>query len=470
MLGRLVKQFVKRGARDHLSARRVQEEADLHRLFVLTAFQRAEGDGPELVQRVVAEGKDLQFDELKAEVTSNLTEQAHRACAAVRDALAEAHRGQGAGTSRASPSARSLSEGVLRRLGFAPRVAPSGAGPDAGDGLFVRGEVNPGEIVAWYPGLVYDLESVRHIPGYPKVAERNPYLAARYDGSVVDAKPWGSGGAAVDVDMDARIGVRSSTAREDDEDDQTRFGSWPGPPLEENDSAPSSEETSPETTKKKRSGVGGFLDAQLAPELDPGLRSEARAAALGVQRDNPLALAHFANHPPKGYRPNVVVAGVDVVFRGDQVASLRAFMPYAALGRWPFPPSRERVFAAAAARAKRGWFASRLHDMFGEEDEGEDHLPPRSRFVSGRRRRRSAFGGGAGARARRVGGAQRRGGVFELQAEHARGAPGVVPPRGRGGGQEALGERLGVLLVVVDVRLRRTKARRRGASRDGFRL
>ena len=81
MLGRLVKQFVKRGARDHLSARRVQEEADLHRLFVLTAFQRAEGDGPELVQRVMAKGKDLRFDELKAEVTSNLTEQAHRACA-----------------------------------------------------------------------------------------------------------------------------------------------------------------------------------------------------------------------------------------------------------------------------------------------------------------------------------------------------------------------------------------------------
>ena len=57
MLGRLVKQFVKRGARDHLSARRVQEEADLHRLFVLTAFQRAEGDGPELVQRVMAEAE-----------------------------------------------------------------------------------------------------------------------------------------------------------------------------------------------------------------------------------------------------------------------------------------------------------------------------------------------------------------------------------------------------------------------------
>ena len=171
--------------------------------FVLTAFQRAEGDGPELVRRVMAEGKDLRFDELKAEVTSNLTEQAHRACAAVRDALAAARRGQGAGTSHASP--RALSDCVVDRLGFAPRVAPSGAGASSGDGLFVRGAVNPGEIVAWYPGLVYDLELVRHIPGYPKVSERNPYLVARYDGSVVDAKPWGAGGGAVDVDADACI-------------------------------------------------------------------------------------------------------------------------------------------------------------------------------------------------------------------------------------------------------------------------
>ena len=384
MLGRLVKQFVKRGARDHLSARRVQEEADLHRLFVLTAFQRAEGDGPELVRRVMAEGKDLRFDELKAEVTSNLTEQAHRACAAVRDALAAARRGQGAGTSHASP--RALSDCVLDRLGFAPRVAPSGAGGSSGDGLFVRGAVNPGEIVAWYPGVVYDLEHVRHIPGYPKVAERNPYLVARYDGSVVDAKPWGAGSPAVDVDMDARVSVSaplrdgdsspahaSSASREDDAELVASLGWWPGPPLEE--TAPP---RAPDEKKKtrKRSGVGGFLDAQLAPDLDPGLRSEARAAALGVQRDNPLALAHFANHPPKGYRPNVVVAGVDVAFRGDRVASLRPFLPNAALGRWPEPPSRERAAARQAARAKRGWFASRLHDLFGEEDDPTETRDP----------------------------------------------------------------------------------------------
>ena len=133
MLGRLVKQFVKRGARDHLSARRVQEEADLHRLFVLTAFQRAEGDGPELVRRVMAEGKDLRFDELKAEVSSNLTEQAHRA--ARRCGRARARRGQGAGTSHASP--RALSDCVVDRL-IAPRGAERRGGLLRGRALRAR--------------------------------------------------------------------------------------------------------------------------------------------------------------------------------------------------------------------------------------------------------------------------------------------------------------------------------------------
>ena len=219
----------------------------------------------------------------------------------------------------------------------------------------MRGAVNPGEIVAWYPGLVYDLELVRHIPGYPKVSERNPYLVARYDGSVVDAKPWGAGGGAVDVDADACI-VSSHTEAEEGRDGKLgsafgSFGSWPGPPLDAKETA---KETATEGGKK-RGGAGGFLDAQLAPDLDPGLRSEARAAALSVQRDNPLALAHFANHPPKGTRPNVVVAGVDVAFRGGQVASLRRSCPTPRSGAGPSRRrARRRGAAGGCARSAAG--------------------------------------------------------------------------------------------------------------------
>ena len=315
MLGRLVKQFVKRGARDHLGgARRVQETTDLHRLFVLTAFHRTEGDGPELVSQVLAIGKDLQFDELKAEVCGNLTEQAHRVCAAVRDALAAAR--------AASPSSQSdaFTKGVLDRIGFACQVAPSGAGPGSGDGLFVRGEVNPGEIVAFYPGLVYDLENVRHIPGYPKVSDGNEYLIARYDGSVVDANPWGSGGDLVAVDSEClsllarRNGVTFDASRDSNRGQNEHFGRWPGPPLSPRRLDEEESETSEKKLKQeKRAGVGGFLDHTLTPPFCSLLRTTATAEALNLTRNNPLALAHFANHPPVGYRPNVVVAGVDLV-------------------------------------------------------------------------------------------------------------------------------------------------------------
>jgi hypothetical protein len=45
VFGRLVKVFTKSGFRDHLTARRVQEEVDLHRLYTLTSFYNREGDG-----------------------------------------------------------------------------------------------------------------------------------------------------------------------------------------------------------------------------------------------------------------------------------------------------------------------------------------------------------------------------------------------------------------------------------------
>ena len=33
----------------------------------------------------------------------------------------------------------------------------------------------------------------RDMPGYPKVDRESDYLIARYDGAVLDAKPWGRG-------------------------------------------------------------------------------------------------------------------------------------------------------------------------------------------------------------------------------------------------------------------------------------
>ncbi|KAL3909921.1 MAG: hypothetical protein SGPRY_009251, partial [Prymnesium sp.] len=44
----------------------------------------------------------------------------------------------------------------MQAFGFALRVAPSSAGPAAGNGVFVSGSVPPGEVIAFYPGVWYE--------------------------------------------------------------------------------------------------------------------------------------------------------------------------------------------------------------------------------------------------------------------------------------------------------------------------
>ncbi len=49
------------------------------------------------------------------------------------------------------------------------------------------------QVVALYPGACYTPLQYRQIPGYPKIDRDNSYLIGRFDGVVLDAKPWGRG-------------------------------------------------------------------------------------------------------------------------------------------------------------------------------------------------------------------------------------------------------------------------------------
>ena len=161
MLRGLVQRFGKQGASDHLrGARRSQELADLHKLFVLTTFQARDGDGQTLVDTVLREGEGLAYDELKAKVSHNLTTQMHFMCGAVRGALrASADKGTGAHARDA------VSRELLRRCGFSAHVQTSTAGPGSGLGLFVSGNVDPGEIVCIYPGMCRTFSEEYTTPG-----------------------------------------------------------------------------------------------------------------------------------------------------------------------------------------------------------------------------------------------------------------------------------------------------------------
>ncbi|KAJ9184849.1 hypothetical protein P3X46_004535 [Hevea brasiliensis] len=128
---------------------------------------------------------------------------------------------------------------------------------EAGQGLFVDGEA--------------DVGTYRHIPGYPRVDAHNTYLITGYDGTVISAQPWGSRGEAREV--------------------------WNGSLVPEiRPNVQSSEKGSDQFWK------------MLSKPLE-GIQLSCTSEVL--ERRNPLALAHFANHPAEGMAPNVIICPYD---------------------------------------------------------------------------------------------------------------------------------------------------------------
>ncbi|KAF2308100.1 hypothetical protein GH714_035176 [Hevea brasiliensis] len=117
---------------------------------------------------------------------------------------------------------------------------------EAGQGLFVDGEADVGTVIALYPGVMYD-------------------------GTVINAQPWGSRGEAREV--------------------------WNGSLVPEiRPNVQSSEKGSDQFWK------------MLSKPLE-GIQVSCTSEVL--ERRNPLALAHFANHPAQGMAPNVMICPYD---------------------------------------------------------------------------------------------------------------------------------------------------------------
>lgn len=144
-------------------------------------------------------------------------------------------------------------------------------------------------MIALYPGVIYTPPYNRDIPGYPDADAQNPYLITRYDGTVIDAKPWGSGGENREV-WDGlsvpEIGPNVQTI----EKGSDRFWTMLNKPLE-----------------RARHGCIGEV----------------------LERRNPFALAHFANHPAKGIVPNVLICPYDFPLTEK---SMRTFIPNVSFG------------------------------------------------------------------------------------------------------------------------------------------
>lgn len=194
-----------------------------------------------------------------------------------------------------------LSQALKDRIGYTLDIKPSQIShKDAGQGLFVSGQAQIGSVLAFYPGMIYSPAYYRYIPGYPRIDASNSYLITRYDGNLINAQPWGTGGLTREYwDGTDCLDIRATNVSESPQSGSDRVWRLLNKPLDSNN--------------KK------FRDL--------------------IERRNPLAFAHFANHPPKDTVPNAMVCAYDfplsekdmrvyipnVVFGGSEMANMKRF-------------------------------------------------------------------------------------------------------------------------------------------------
>ncbi|KAI5399690.1 hypothetical protein KIW84_064863 [Lathyrus oleraceus] len=211
-------------------------------------------------EKIIEKASNTSFADQAIQVQENVHTQVKTFCAFMDEILLPNEQTMN------DPLGLSQQASVLpRRSGLSLAVGRNGSSPDNYAGLFLDGAVDVGSVVAFYPGVVYSPAYYRYIPGYPKVGAQNPYLITRYDGNVINAQPWGSGGDKREL--------------------------WNGR---------NAVEVKPDT-KVAEKGSDRVWKVLSKPLVGKGDNSEV------IERRNPLALAHFANHPSKGVLPNVTI-------------------------------------------------------------------------------------------------------------------------------------------------------------------
>eukprot|EP00884_Botryococcus_braunii_P005433 jgi/Botrbrau1/14891/Bobra.0248s0010.2 len=262
-----------------------------------------------------------------------------QASSAWRSPNQDTHTWQGGSASLPPANARAVlpwqrvSEIVKDRLGFTLAVAPSGVGhPDAGDGVWLSGVAKTGAVAALYPGILYPPLFHRDLPGYPKVDAGNDTLLGRYDGGILDALPWGRGppeecevpsltnapSALHNLSCTAAVPPGGSMAEVDGKD-------RPRGSLGRAAGASAEYPKEGQVPLPASAGYGPGRSIFAGPN-SAAARARVVNRLLALERRNPLAVGHVANHPPRGVKPNVMVAAFDFTAPSEE-PWLRAYVP-----------------------------------------------------------------------------------------------------------------------------------------------
>lgn len=289
--------------------RHLQFEADINRLFLYTSYkflgrEAEEADAEEIIdiaskasladqQKQVQENIHSQIKDFSAfmdaillpEKTSGET---HEASNQINSIPQQSGLRFAVGSSDVWPNNRpsipntkplrlpDVSHSLKEQLGYSLTIQSSQIPhKDAGRGLFLKGEADIGSVIAVYPGVIYSPAYYRYILGYPRIDAQNPYLITRYDGILINAQPWGTGSDTRELWDGTSSPEMIPVANGNTETGSDRLWKVLSKPLE------------------GKSGGGGARDGEV------------------LERRNPLAFAHFANHPAKRILPNVMVCPYD---------------------------------------------------------------------------------------------------------------------------------------------------------------
>ncbi|XP_010258693.1 PREDICTED: uncharacterized protein LOC104598359 isoform X2 [Nelumbo nucifera] len=307
--------------------RHLQFEADINRLFLYTSYNRLGRDAEEAdAEEIIDMASKAPLADQQKQVQENIHYQIKTFCTSMDEILLPSFKsmeglpnshtqtnispqrsglGLAIGRSKlptknaAVPETKALSCDELSQclkdyIGYTLDLKPSQIlHEEAGQGLFLSGEASVGAVVAFYPGVIYSPAYYRYIPGYPRVDAHNPYLITRYDGIVINAQPWGAGGGSRELWDGLVVPEVSSNA-----------------PIMSVDTERGSDRFWKTLSKPLKSGQG-------------------INAGEVLERRNPLALGHFANHPAKGMAPNVMVCPYDFPLTEED---MRAYIPNVVFG------------------------------------------------------------------------------------------------------------------------------------------
>ncbi|KAE8716837.1 isoflavone 2'-hydroxylase-like [Hibiscus syriacus] len=256
--------------------RKLQFEDDINLLFMYTSYNRLGKDAEEAdAEDIIDMASKASFADQLTLVQENVHDQIKNFCTAMDGIILP-----GSAVPEKRPVKRAeLSQRLKDSIGYSLDVKPSQIPQgEAGQGLYLNGEANVGAVIALYPGVIYTPAYYQYVRGYTRLGARNRYLITRYDGTVIDAQPWGYGGETREMfDGSTMLDTRPNTE-------------MVGKPLE---------------------------------------NSQVKFDGEVLERRNPLALAHFANNPSKETLPNVMVCPYD--FPLTEI-DMRAYIPNIAFG------------------------------------------------------------------------------------------------------------------------------------------